>query len=525
MSHISFCEPGHSLELEVDYVVVGSGAGGAAAAVTLARGGAEVAIVEAGPWRDPEDYPSSTYGTMRDLFDDWGSQIVRGRALWPIVQARCVGGTTVINSAICVRTPADLFEQWERERGLDTRAMRERVAGHQDTLERELAVSVVPASARGRSNELAMLGAERAGFDSHWIQRYVEDCEGAGQCLQGCKKRRKRSTNLNFVPEVLERGGHVLSCAPVERVSLQDGPRGRRAVGVEGRFRHPDERRDGAPFFVRARRGVFVAASVTHSPCILMRSGVKLAALGHEFRAHPGTGVFGIYDEPVDMNVGATQGWASTAFREEPGLKLETLSIPLEMVASRLSGGGRQLMERLAEYRHMCMWVHAVRAESVGRIKNGFGGKPAISYTLNRDDMLRFREGLYLVAKMHVEAGARRLVPGVFGMPYTIEPDQIEMLREGPLDPRPYLAILSHLFGGCIMGTDERRSVTDGSGRVHGHEGLVVCDASVIPSNLGVNPQHTIMALAMSFAEDALERDFGGRAADARATSRAAIAT
>src|SRR5690606_3552826 len=103
---------------EADYVVVGSGAGGAAAAVTLARGGAEVAIVEAGAWRDPEHYPSSTYGAMRDLFDDWGAQVTRGRALWPIVQARCVGGTTVINSAICVRTPGDIFRQWERERGV-----------------------------------------------------------------------------------------------------------------------------------------------------------------------------------------------------------------------------------------------------------------------------------------------------------------------------------------------------------------------------------------------------------------------
>jgi hypothetical protein len=36
--------------------------------------------------------------------------------------------------------------------------------------------------------------------------------------LQGCRKGRKQSTNVNYVPEVLERGGYVLSCAPVDRV-------------------------------------------------------------------------------------------------------------------------------------------------------------------------------------------------------------------------------------------------------------------------------------------------------------------
>lgn len=500
MSHVSYRAPGEDFALEADYVVVGSGAGGATAAVTLARGGAEVALVEAGAWRDPEHYPSSTYGAMRDLFDDWGAQVTRGRALWPIVQARTMGGTTVINSAICVRTPGDIFEQWQRERGVGGDAMAERVWKAQDRVEKELCVEEVPAHARGHSNRLAMLGAETSGYESHWIKRYVKGCEGTGQCLQGCRKLRKQSTNLNYVPEVLEHGGHVVSSAPVERVIFE----GRRAVGVEGRFVHPRERRAGARFTIRARKGVVIAASVTHSPIILMRSGVKNRALGQGFRAHPGTGVFGVYDDPVDMNTGATQGWASTAFRKEPGLKLETLSIPFEMVASRLAGGGVELMQRLAEYRHICMWVHAVRAESVGTVKRGLFGKPVVKYTLDREDMHRFREGMHLVAKTHVAAGCKKLILGIYGMPYSIEPDQVDMLADAPLDPRAYIAILSHLFGGCMMGTDPSTSVTDGSGRVHGYEGLVVADASVIPSNLGVNPQHTIMGLAQIFAEDLL---------------------
>jgi choline dehydrogenase-like flavoprotein len=500
MSHIAFQPHGAPVELQADYIVVGSGAGGATAALTLARGGAHVALVEAGPWRDPSDYPSSIYGAMRDMLDCWGSNYTRGRAYWPIVQGTLVGGTTVINSAICVRTPADVFERWQREAGIGGAPLAEAVWRAQEQLESELSVESVPVRALGRSNLLAKRGADALGFANHYMQRYVKDCDGDGQCLQGCKSDKKQSLNRNFVPDVLALGGDVLSCAPVARVVFE----GERATGVTGHFRHPQNRARGAAFSVRARKGVILAASVTRTPLLLMRSGLRSRAVGKGFRAHPGSAIFGCYDAPVDMNAGATQGWASLAYREQPGFKLETLALPLDMIAGRLAGAGETLMERLAEFRHIAMWVQACRAESVGEVRSTFSGKPAVHYTLSRADMLRFREGMYTVAKMHVAAGARAILPAIHGMPYKLEPEQIDLLKDAPLDPRAYIAILSHLFGGCVMGKDPARSVCDEHGRVHARKGLWIADASTIPSNLGVNPQHTIMALARLCSEHIL---------------------
>jgi choline dehydrogenase-like flavoprotein len=499
MTHVAYQAPGKPFELEADYIVVGSGACGATAAVTLARGGAKVLVVEAGPWRDPDDYPSSVYGAMRDMLDGWGATFTRGRAFWPIVQGALVGGSTVINSAIAVRTPADIFAQWQRETGVGG-DLAEPLWKLQDELERELSAQEVPPAARGRSNLLAHLGADKLGYQSHYITRYVKGCEGHGQCLQGCKADRKQSLNRNFLPEVMQRGGSIVSCAPVTRVLFE----GTRAVGVTGRFKHPQSRARGADFTLRAKKGVLIAASVTRSPLLLKDSGVKLPALGKGFRAHPGAPIFGVYDDPVDMNTGATQGWASTAFREKPGFKLETLSLPLDMLSGRMAGTGELLMNRLTEFRHVAMWVQACRAESVGEVKRALDGKPAVHYTLDRADMERFRDGMYMVAKTHVAAGARAVLPSIHGMPYKLMANEIDQLKDAPLDPRAYVSILSHLFGGCTMGSDPARSVCDGRGRVHGHEGLYIADASAIPTNLGVNPQHTIMALARHWAQQML---------------------
>ena len=53
----------------------------------------------------------------------------------------------------------------------------------------------------------------------------------------------------------------------------------------------------------------------------------------------------------------------------------------------------------------------------------------------------------------------------------------------------------AHILGGCNLGI-----VTELNHEVKGHPGLYVCDGSVIPANLGVNPSLTITAIAERFA-------------------------
>ena len=127
-----------------------------------------------------------------------------------------------------------------------------------------------------------------------------------------------------------------------------------------------------------------------------------------------------------------------------------------------------------------------------------------VKYGLNPTDMKKFREGVYQVARLHFAAGAKQVLPGIHGMPWAIGPDELESLREATTDPRAYVAILSHLFGGCVIGANPDESVCDEHGKVRGYEGLYVADASTIPNTIGVNPQHTIMGLARTYADQML---------------------
>lgn len=497
MSHVAFQPEGADVQIDADVVVVGTGAGGGAAAVTLARAGLSVILVEAGAWRDPEQYPASFTGALRDLFDGWQTTMAVGGAAYPVVQARAVGGTTVINSAIAVRTPDDVLDLWARDHGLDATHHRRELDRHQQAIERELHVNEVGGPDLGRHNTLAVEGATALHGHDHTMHRYIDGCEGQGRCMVGCRQGHKHSVDRSWVPEVLERGGTLLSCAPADHV-LFDGDR---AIGVTGRFEHPRTRARGAAFVARARRAVVVAASATHTPLLLRRSGLRHQALGRGFRAHPGAGALGFYDEVVDMHHGATQGWSSLAWRDRH-MKLETLSLPLEMLAARMPGGGTALMQRLARSRHVSHVALGLRAEAVGRVLAGPGGRPLVRYRLTRTDLERMREGVHLCARVHVEAGATHVMPGLPGLPPELPAADVDRILTAPLRSTAFLCILSHLFGGATLGDDPSRSVCDAQGRVRDTRGLVVACAAAIPTTLGVNPQHTIMGLARMRAEE-----------------------
>src|SRR5262245_4469128 len=91
-----------------DVVGVGSGAAGAVAAHALASAGLEVAIVEEGPWLKTRDVTEDVHSTFNRAMRLRGMQVLQGRAYVPMLQGRCVGGSTFVNSAIAWRAPEDV---------------------------------------------------------------------------------------------------------------------------------------------------------------------------------------------------------------------------------------------------------------------------------------------------------------------------------------------------------------------------------------------------------------------------------
>ena len=93
-------------------------------------------------------------------------------------------------------------------------------------------------------------------------------------------------------------------------------------------------------------------------------------------------------------------------------------------------------------------------------------------------------------------AGAREVVCAVHGWPRRLGPGQSSLIDEVGSDAAAFPLAISHLFGTTRMSPRPDAGVVGPDFRVHGTENLYVVDSSVFPTNLGVNPQLAIMALA-----------------------------
>ncbi len=486
-----------------DVVIIGSGAAGATAARVLTEAGVDVVLIEEGPLVPPGSLGGDLYGSFRAVWRDLGFQVARGRAITPILQGRAVGGTTVINGAIIHRLPEVIHRGWCEERGVAPWLSYGELSRVWDQLDRELSVGAAPEEVRGGNNRLMERGVHGVGLRGNWIRRNVEGCRGAAACTVGCPTGRRQSMDVSFVPRALRAGARLYARCRAERLLREGG----RAVGVVARFRDPVTGERGPRLEVRARHAVIVAASAIQTPLFLRANGVGRASglVGERLQAHPGTAVMGLFDDVVDMGFGATQGYESTALWAER-MKFEAVGMPPELAAVRLPGFGRDLAARVANYRHLALWGVQLRAEAMGSVRRVLG-RTSVRFALTPHDVATLKRGVFLLVEMMFAAGAREVYPGVHGLPEVVRSvDEVRQLQALPDDPRLLHCIAAHLFGTAVMGRGPSSSVVAPTLEAHELERLYVLDSSVFPSNLGVNPQHSISAVAWLAAERIAER-------------------
>lgn len=484
-------------DLTADAVVIGSGAGGAIAAYELARTGKKVIVLEAGRYVPGEKMTEMSAVSLGTMYADHGGQ-ANAQGDITILQGACVGGSTVVNAALCFRTPDYYFKLWGERYGL-TNLTTQTMTPYFEKVEKNLWITPNEEWETSPGAERIKTGLEATNTPIGIAKRNVKDCALTGFCFAGCKTDRKQSMLVTYLPWAQAYGAEIFADTRVNTITAENGV----ANGVTAEMINPDTKEKVADVTVSAPI-VVLAAGPVQSPIILMKSGLANSSgqVGQNFACHPSLSLTAEFDEPVDDFTGATHSVYVDEYTlpDDRGvggfILLNAIEQPVFAAASQNPGTGKPYINLMEKFANTIRLITLLHDKNTGNVSFVDGVK-AINYTVDDEDFESMKEGLKVNARVLLAAGAAKVyVPTTLAKVIESE-DQVDAVIDSLKNEKsryPYVSF--HPQGTLRMGADPATTVVNPMGETHDVRNLYVVDASILPTSIGYNPSETVYALA-----------------------------
>ncbi|HSE06270.1 MAG TPA: GMC family oxidoreductase N-terminal domain-containing protein [Methylomirabilota bacterium] len=489
-----------------DVVVVGSGAAGSVLAARLTGQGRTVALVEAGDYV-PERYddvattarprPHDELDNLLRYYKDAGMQPADGDCRMFVLQGQCLGGSSVINNAVCFRMPDHVRSAWARDFGAAW-ATSGRLDDAYDRIAGELriapATSAVPDGWINPSARFLASGAKALG-GGNTLQPCavnVEACLGCGYCNLACAYLRKRTVLQAMLP----------AAAATGRLRIFVGRRAREiivrttAYRAEGVVVEPT-RGGGDRRVIRGRRVVVAAGAVGSSALLGRTAALAPLALpiGERFSLNFVSPVHAEYETPVRAFDGLQMGHYYVEDLPRDGFVIETWFSPPATQSLALPGWMDDLQANMERYAHYACASPLVGSTAGSKVDTRFTPEQ-IWLQLTGEDLENLKRGLLRTCELFFNStpAPRRVLINTLEN-WSLTPDTYRA-RIAAVDSFAEIQIsTAHPQGGNCLSADGR-GVVRPDFRVHHTRALYVVDASVFPTSVAVNPHWTVMAMA-----------------------------
>ncbi|MFZ1726832.1 MAG: GMC family oxidoreductase N-terminal domain-containing protein [Albidovulum sp.] len=517
-------------ETQFDYIIVGAGSAGCVLAERLsANGRHRVLVLEAGG-SDRRFYVHLPLGYGKLFYDpavNWmyttepDPGLAGNRDHWP--RGRILGGSSSINAMVWIRGHASDYDDWRAVAGdawgpqavrAAYRQIEDNEAGS-DAFRGTGGPLFISANRRGLHPlcDMYTRAANAAGLPFNADFNGAEQ-EGVGIYQMTIKGSRRNSAARAFLrPAMKRRNVTVITDAQVSRVIFE----GRRAVGVD--YRHKGTLRQ-----IRAGREVILSGGAINSPQLLMLSGIGAAEhlkgkglpvvvdnpnVGAHLNDHQGLNYTWRMKVPtyndilrpwwgkmwVGMQYFLTGGGplaksinhAGGFFRTSPDLPRPNMQLYMQAFSTLIPRDGERPLLTPDPFSGLSLGLSNCRPTSRGQITlhsaDPFAHPKIVAnaYSTEHDvaEMLAAVKFLRQIAACDPMRGlvAEELRPG----------PEVQSDADLIADIRARSGTVYHPSCTARMGKNAATSVVDPNLKVHGTEGLRVCDASVFPTLIGGN--------------------------------------
>ncbi|KAJ3035130.1 hypothetical protein HDV00_004301 [Rhizophlyctis rosea] len=503
------------VELEVDVVVIGSGAGGGVVAGELATAGHSVLVLEKGTFTHAPDLPLTELESMSTLYESKGLLQSDNGSIF-VFAGSTFGGGTFVNWSGSLRAPHSVRAEWAEKYQLPHFVSRA-YGRSLDKIEARLGISKDRIK-HNEPNSVLIDGCKKLGYPVDAIPQNTGTHEhSCGFCGLGCPYGEKQGTSVSYLRDAANHGAKFIQGCFVDKVIHHDGV----AVGVKAKVGPTRQ-----PLTVRARRVVCSAGSLS-TPSILRRSGLCNPNIGKHLHLHPVGLVLGIFpDRLIQPYKGSIMTTVSNAVADLSGTgygaRLEIPFMHPSLYSMVLPWRSAKDHKRLMTFFDRIVPIIVLLRDEVseGDVWQDDENNVRVNYDIKELDLDRIVTGMQAATKVLIAAGASEIFTGQQHLPSL----QVDSKAEEPFASEEYKTWIAemkrqkwhiplfcaHQMGTCRMSGDVKVGACNPEGETWEVKNLWVADTSLFPTASGVNPMLTTFSVADTVAQNlkkSLERE------------------
>ena len=321
------------------------------------------------------------------------------------------------------------------------------------------------------------------------VPRALSKCIFNNECPSGCTSGAKKSMRDTYLPLSIKNGLRVITNARAIQVK-RNGNKNLTTISFsKNKNKHLEVISDY----------VVLSGGAIQTPHLINKSGLNKKA-GDKLEFHLNLKILAQFDDEINSNKG-TMFTSQIQEFEDDGILIMGSNYRLSYLASSFAHLDNKVISELVEKYNYCgLYVGQIKADSRGKI-NSITADPIVSWSMCDSDLVKSKLLLEKMCEVLFAAGAIKLFLPIKHIPPLS--DLAELKKYLDVINKSDLEMISvHAMSSCPMGT-EIDSIVDTSGRLNGTKNIIVCDASVLPTNIGESPQGTIMA----FSHEIIQRN------------------